>query len=64
MIERATDSEAADERMLGVTRKLVHNHMTRDIKPQGQCPSCDRHYPRATAPPQEPTSQTQKDAPT
>src|SRR5690349_18650651 len=24
-----------------------HNHLTRDIKPQGQCPACDRHH-RAT----------------
>jgi hypothetical protein len=21
-----------------------HNHMTRDIKPLGQCPACDRHH--------------------
>lgn len=21
-----------------------HNHLTRDIKPQGVCPACDRHY--------------------
>lgn len=21
-----------------------HNHMTRDIKPPGQCPACDRYH--------------------
>lgn len=21
-----------------------HNHFTRDIRPYGECPSCDRHY--------------------
>lgn len=22
----------------------THNHLTRDIKPLGECPSCDEHY--------------------
>lgn len=30
-----------------------HNHVTRDIKPKGMCPACDRHYvtkPKVTKP--------------
>lgn len=26
-----------------------HNHMTRDIKPEGQCPMCDRYHQRRRA---------------
>ena len=24
-----------------------HNHITRDIKPQGECPACDRYHQQA-----------------
>lgn len=26
---------------------VPHNHVTRDIKPPGQCPACDRFHDRA-----------------
>lgn len=33
------------------SEKVKHNHITRDIKPLGQCPGCDeyhdRHIPKA-----------------
>ena len=28
-----------------------HNHFTRDIKPLGQCPACDRYHDKHTPPP-------------
>lgn len=35
--------EITDHR-LAPEHKCGHNHMTRDIKPQGVCPACDRHH--------------------
>lgn len=35
---------------------IKHNHITRDIKPLGECPSCDEHHYKniiKTATPQE-----------
>lgn len=34
--------------MQTIPRRIRHNHTTRDIKPLGQCPACDRY--RATTP--------------
>jgi hypothetical protein len=25
---------------------VLHNHMTRDFKPRGQCPACDAYWDR------------------
>ncbi len=27
--------------------RLKHNHITRDIKPRGECPGCDAHHDRS-----------------
>ena len=27
-----------------MTASSSHSHVTRDIKPEGECPGCDRHY--------------------
>lgn len=35
-----------DELDAMLDKKPVHNHMTRDIKAKGICPSCDRHHDR------------------
>jgi len=41
-----------------------HNHITRDIKPLGQCPACDayhdRHIPKPTPPATHPENVSQK----
>jgi hypothetical protein len=37
--EPLTKAEAIEEQVPDVVR---HNHITRDIKPLGQCPACDR----------------------
>jgi len=29
-----------------MTKPPAHNHLTRDIKPLGQCPACDKYHDR------------------
>lgn len=29
--------------------KVMHNHLTRDIKPKGECPKCDQYWERVAA---------------
>lgn len=31
---------------------MSHNHVTRDIKPKGQCPACDEYHAKVEAPPE------------
>jgi hypothetical protein len=34
-------AESRRERILAITASTQHNHITRDVKPIGQCPGCD-----------------------
>lgn len=34
-----------------------HNHVTRDVKPRGACPGCDRYWQAAVSPDQAPPAQ-------
>ena len=35
--------------MPNAEKDAPHNHVTRDIKPRGQCPGCDRYHDRHSA---------------
>ena len=32
------------DKLIGSNETVRHNHFTRDVKPKGKCPACDRYH--------------------